>query len=149
MTELDELYHDLILDHSRSPRNYGLMNDASHSAEGYNPLCGDHFSVFLDIQAGKIERAGFDGQGCAISTSSASLMTETVRGLTPAGAEVLFTRVHALVTGQGEAEDAEDLGKLQAFQGVRNFPLRCKCATLAWHTLRAALRCEAEPVSTE
>lgn len=149
MNELDELYQDLILDHSRSPRNYGVLADANHHAEGYNPLCGDHFSVFLDIQGGKIAHAGFDGHGCAISTSSASLMTEAVRGLTPAEAEALFSRVHALVTGQGEAEDAEDLGKLEAFQGVRNFPLRVKCATLAWHTLRAALRGEAEPVSTE
>jgi nitrogen fixation NifU-like protein len=149
MNELDELYQDMILDHSKSPRNFGPLATATSSAEGYNPLCGDHFSVFLDMKDGHIREARFEGHGCAISTSSASLMTEAVRGKSSADAERLFDAVHAMVTGQPEPADAPDLGKLEAFHGVQNFPLRVKCATLAWHTLKAALRGDPETVSTE
>jgi nitrogen fixation NifU-like protein len=148
MSELDDLYQEVILDHSKSPRNYGKPAAHSHEAEGYNPLCGDHFSVFVDVRDGTIAKAAFTGTGCAISTSSASLMTEAVKGMTPAQAEALFDRVHDLVTGHAEP-GAEDLGKLEAFAGVQNVPLRVKCATLAWHTLKAALRGNGETVSTE
>jgi nitrogen fixation NifU-like protein len=148
-TELDELYQDLILDHSKSPRNFGHLQGARCKAEGYNPLCGDHFSVFLDVKDGVIDRAAFHGTGCAISTSSASLMTEALRGLSVDDASALFDRVHALVTGKDDPGTGPDLGKLEAFHGVRNFPMRVKCATLAWHTMKAALAGNPETVSTE
>jgi nitrogen fixation NifU-like protein len=147
VSDLDDLYQELILDHGRRPRNHGRLPGADHSAEGWNPLCGDHFHVDLALRDGRVADIRFDGSGCAISTSSASLMTEAVRGLTVAEAELLFDRVHALVTGTAESDG--ELGKLEAFAGVRNFPLRVKCATLAWHTLRAALRGDSNPVSTE
>lgn len=148
MTELDELYQELILDHSKSPRNFGPLPAPRCEAEGYNPLCGDHFTVFLTVAQGAIEKAAFQGSGCAISTSSASLMTEALRGLSVNEATALFERVHALVTGR-EDPGGPELGKLLAFQGVRNFPMRVKCATLAWHTMKAALAGTSEPVSTE
>lgn len=148
MNELDELYQDVILHHSKSPRNYGKMDNATCCAEGFNPLCGDHFSVFAEVHDGTVEKVTFQGAGCAISTSSASLMTEAVRGRSVTDAEALFDRVHALMTGVADP-GGPDLGKLEAFAGVQNFPMRVKCATLAWHTLKAALRGDAEPVSTE
>jgi nitrogen fixation NifU-like protein len=148
MSDLDDLYQELIIDHSRSPRNFGRL-DTVHHAEGYNPLCGDHFDVFVDVVNGRIAKAAFQGTGCAISTSSASLMTEAIKGLTVGEAEQLFDRVHALVTGHDDPGTGPELGKLEAFGGVQNFPLRVKCATLAWHTLKAALKGEEEPVSTE
>jgi len=146
--ELADLYQDLIRDHSKSPRNYGRMADCSAEAEGYNPLCGDHFSVFLKVDGGKIVGIQFEGEGCAISTSSASLMTESVRGLSKEEVGPLFDRVHALMTGHADP-GGPDLGKLEAFSGVQNFPMRVKCATLAWHTLKAALSGSGEPVTTE
>lgn len=148
MSDLDDLYQDIILDHSKSPRNYGKLASCNHEAEGYNPLCGDHFSVYLEMTGDRIDRAAFSGTGCAISTSSASLMTERLKGLTAAEAERLFDRVHALVTGHDDP-GGPDLEKLEAFAGVQNFPLRVKCATLAWHTMKAALRGQKETVSTE
>lgn len=148
MSELDDLYQEIIIDHSKSPRNFGPIAAATHQAEGYNPLCGDHFRVYLDVRDGVVHGARFDGAGCAISTSSASLMTEAVRGMPVAEAEALFERVRALVTGVADP-GGPDLGKLEAFAGVKNFPMRVKCATLAWHTLKAALHQEPEPVSTE
>lgn len=148
MSDLDDLYQEVIIDHSKSPRNFGPIDGATHRAEGYNPLCGDHFTIYLNLRDGKVERAAFSGNGCAISTSSASLMTEAVRGLPTEEALALFDRVHALATGQDDP-GGPDLGKLEAFAGVQNFPMRVKCATLAWHTLKAAVRNEAEPVCTE
>ena len=148
MSELRELYQELILEHSRKPRNYRVPDTANHKAEGYNPLCGDHFTVYVDVQDGAIHDVGFQGSGCAISKASASMMTQTLKGKTTAEAESIFSRFHELVTGNSNG-GGEDLGKLAVFAGVSEFPLRVKCATLAWHALRAALRGEQEAVSTE
>ena len=148
MSELRELYQELILEHSRKPRNYRALESANHKAEGFNPLCGDHFTVYLDLEDGAIKDIGFHGSGCAISKASASMMTQTLKGKTAAEAEEVFTRFHDLVTGNGSGNE-EGLGKLAVFAGVSEFPLRVKCATLAWHALRAALHGEQEAVSTE
>ena len=145
---LRELYQDVILDHSRHPRHYGVLDHASHKAEGYNPLCGDRVTVRLKTRDGVIDDVRFEGRGCAISIASASLMTEALRGRTEADAATMFARFHALVTGQESAPDAS-LGKLEALGGVAEFPTRVKCAMLPWHALQAALRREAQPVSTE
>jgi nitrogen fixation NifU-like protein len=147
MSELRELYQETILEHSRKPRNFGILETANHKAEGYNPLCGDHYTVFLDVKDGAIQNLSFEGSGCAISKASASMMTQSLKGKTTAEAEALFTKFHDLVTGHGDS--AEEMGKLAVFGGVSEFPLRVKCATLAWHTLRAALRGEQQAVSTE
>lgn len=138
MYDLGDLYQELILDHNARPHNFGELAQATHKAEGYNPLCGDHVTVYLTLDAGTIRDVRFSGNGCAISKASASLMTDQLKGKTPAQAEELFGRFHALVTGDG-SDDGATLGKLAAFAGVREFPMRVKCATLAWHTLRAAL----------
>ena len=148
MTELSDLYQELILDHGRRPRNFGEPDEAERTAEGFNPLCGDPCRVFLDVADGRLESVRFDGQGCAISTASASLMTEAVKGLTLEEAKALFTRLHDLVTKESPEADSR-LGKLAAFAGVRSFPLRVKCATLAWHTLLAAIENRGAPVTTE
>lgn len=148
MDELQELYQQIVLEHYRNPRNYGELPEATHRAEGYNPLCGDRLEVTLRVQEGAIEEIRFRGSGCAISQASASVMTTLVRGKSLAEAEELFERFHELVTGTG-AVDLEQLGVLAAFAGVREFPARVKCATLAWHTLRAALQQRQEPVTTE
>jgi nitrogen fixation NifU-like protein len=148
MSELRELYQEVILEHSKKPRNYRALEEANHKAEGFNPLCGDHFTVYLDLKDGAINDIGFQGSGCAISKASASMMTQTLKGKTTAEAEDVFNRFHDLVTGHG-AGNEEALGKLAVFAGVSEFPLRVKCATLAWHALRAALRGEAQAVSTE
>ncbi|HKD78959.1 MAG TPA: SUF system NifU family Fe-S cluster assembly protein [Candidatus Angelobacter sp.] len=148
MSELRELYQEVILEHSKKPRNYRALEGANHRAEGYNPLCGDHFTVYLDLKDGAISDIGFQGSGCAISKASASMMTQTLKGKTAAEAESIFTRFHDLVTGQTTGNQ-EELGKLAVFAGVSEFPLRVKCATLAWHALRAALRGEEQAVSTE
>jgi nitrogen fixation protein NifU and related proteins len=145
--ELRDLYQEVILEHSKKPRNYGLLESANHKAEGYNPLCGDHYTIFLNLEDGKISDIAFQGAGCAISKASASMMTQAVKGKSPADAEALFTRFHDLVTGQGG--DADSLGKLAVFAGVSEYPLRVKCATLAWHAMRAALKGEEQAVSTE
>src|SRR5215467_8783586 len=146
--ELRELYQEVILEHSKKPRNYRALETANHKAEGFNPLCGDHFTVYLDLKDGAISDIGFQGSGCAISKASASMMTQTLKGKTTAEAEEIFTRFHDLVTGQASG-NGENLGKLTVFAGVSEFPLRVKCATLAWHALRAAIRGENEAVSTE
>lgn len=148
MSDLRNLYQEVVVDHSRSPRNFGRLAAANRSAEGFNPLCGDRLTLYLRISDGVIEDAGFDGSGCAISTASASLMTEALKGKTEAQARALFSGFHALVTGEpGEA--GVPLGKLEVLAGVREFPARVKCATLAWHTMQAALENRAKPVSTE
>jgi nitrogen fixation NifU-like protein len=146
MSELRELYQEVILEHSKHPRNFRALDAASHKAEGFNPLCGDHFTVYVDLQNGAIHDIAFQGAGCAISKASASIMTQSLKGKSAGEAEALFTRFHDLVTGQG---NGDEMGKLAAFSGVSEFPLRVKCATLAWHALRAALRGDQEAVSTE
>ncbi len=134
---LQELYGEIILDHNRRPRNFGRLAGASHSAVGHNPLCGDRVTVDLRVADGRIQEIAFEGVGCAISTASASMMTEALRGKSPAEARELFARFHALVTGA--EHDASEMGKLEAFAGVGEFPMRVKCATLAWHALQSAL----------
>ena len=150
MSDLGELYQELIVDHSRRPRNFRKIEGAKHQAEGYNPLCGDKVTIYLKLKDGVVQEIGFQGSGCAISTASASLMTEKSKGKTPAETEALFDVFHKLVT-EGPAEEAgtSQLGKLAAFSGVCEYPARVKCATLAWLTLRAALQGSAEAVSTE
>jgi nitrogen fixation protein NifU and related proteins len=149
--ELNELYRDVILDHNRRPRNFGPLEPADASAEGVNPLCGDRLTLRLKLGADKIDEIRFEGEGCAISTASASLMTEAVKGKTRAEALQLFERVHGLLTD--DAVSGEDLGKLAALSGVREYPARVKCASLCWHTLASALQSSdpsrAPAVSTE
>jgi len=148
MSELRELYQEVILEHSRKPRNFRAPENANHKAEGFNPLCGDHFTVYVELQDGAIKDIGFQGSGCAISKASASMMTQSLKGKSAMEAEELFTRFHDVVTGHAEGTE-ENLGKLAVFAGVSEFPLRVKCATLAWHALRAALQGKQEAVSTE
>ncbi|MDC0713546.1 SUF system NifU family Fe-S cluster assembly protein [Stigmatella sp. ncwal1] len=148
-SELRDLYQEVVLDHGKRPRNFRAVEGANHRAEGFNPLCGDQLTVALKVEEGVIRDIGFQGQGCAISRASASLMTGAVKDKTCEEAELLFARVHQLVT-EGPAEvDTEALGKLTVLSGVSEFPARVKCASLAWHTLRAALHGAPEPVSTE
>ncbi len=150
MSELRDLYQEVLLDHSKRPRNFGVLEDADHQAVGHNPLCGDKVVVYLRMEGDRIADIRFHGQGCAVSQASASMMTESVKGKTRAEAEVLFERFHELLTGTGsDASEASELGKLAIFAGVRKYPVRVKCATLAWHTLRAALEHKMETVSTE
>jgi len=150
MSELDELYQQLILDHYRRPRNRRTLPQPDRTAEGYNPLCGDHVTVFLKMDSGVVKEVTFEGSGCAISTASASLMTEALKGKTLAEARAIFRRFHGLVTGQPqEPPTGPGLGKLEVFSGVRKYPARVKCATLAWHTLDAALENRGDVVSTE
>jgi nitrogen fixation NifU-like protein len=148
MSDLRELYQDVILEHSKAPRNFRELPKANHKAEGYNPLCGDHFTVYLDLEGDKIQDVSFQGSGCAISKASASMMTQSVKGKSKEEAEKLFERFHLLVTG-AERGDPESLGKLAVFAGVSEFPVRVKCATLAWHTLEAALEGKQDSVTTE
>jgi nitrogen fixation protein NifU and related proteins len=148
MADLRELYQEVILEHSKSPRNYRELPAASRTAEGYNPLCGDHFTLYLNLEDDAIRDITFQGSGCAISKASASMMTQSVKGKTAQEAEKLFESFHKLVTGHGNGNQAE-LGKLAVFSGVSEFPVRVKCATLAWHALRAALEGKGEAVSTE
>lgn len=147
MQELRELYQETILEHSRKPRNFGELASASHKAEGYNPLCGDHYTIFVNVKDGAIDDLKFSGAGCAISKASASMMTQSLKGKTESEAEEIFSRFHNLVTGHQNGTD--NLGKLAVFSGVSEFPLRVKCATLAWHAMRAALRGDQQAVSTE
>ncbi len=149
MDELRELYQEVILDHGRRPRNKGALPEANHTAEGHNPLCGDEVIIRVTVDDGVVQRAMFEGTGCAISTAAASTLTEAISGKTVAEVEALFGQFHDMVTGKAVRSDGEELGKLCVFQGVAEFPLRVKCATLAWHTLRAALSDNAEPVTTE
>lgn len=149
MSELRELYQTMILDHYKKPRNFGRPAGARLRAVGDNPLCGDRITVYVGVdEQGVVREIGFEGSGCAISTASASMMTELVKGRPAGEVRELFARFHGVVTGEQKG-DPEVLGKLAVFAGVREFPLRVKCATLAWHTLRAALAGEAETVTTE
>jgi nitrogen fixation protein NifU and related proteins len=146
MADLRELYQEVILEHSKTPRNFKQPAAVNRSAEGYNPLCGDHFTVYLDMEGDSIRDIGFKGSGCAISKASASMMTQIVKGKSKQEASALFDQFHKLVTG---SDDKADLGKLAVFSGVSEFPTRVKCATLAWHTLQAALAGQHDAVSTE
>jgi len=148
MSDLRDLYQEVILDHTRKPRNFGVPAAANRRAEGHNPLCGDRVTVFLEVADGRIRDIAFQGAGCAISTASASLMTEALKGLSVGEARDLFRGFHEMVT-KGAPEGAQDLGKLAVFTGVREYPMRVKCATLAWHTLQAALDQQDRPVATE
>lgn len=148
MSELRELYQEVILDHHKKPRNFRKLEGECRQIEGYNPLCGDKFTVFLKVDGEVIRDVSFQGSGCAISTASASLMTESLKGKTKAEAEAIFHSFHHLVTGASQPDDAP-LGKLAVFAGVREFPVRVKCATLAWHTLHAALAGGSKTVTTE
>ncbi len=148
MSDLRELYQEVILDHHRRPRNQRRLEDANRKAEGFNPLCGDKIHLYLHVEDGVVRDIGFEGSGCAISTASASMMTEMLKGRTEAEAEALFEMFHDLVTGKSDPDPAR-LGKLDVFTGVRDYPVRVKCASLAWHTLRAALQGSLETVATE
>jgi nitrogen fixation NifU-like protein len=146
---IDELYQEILLDHYRRPRNFGPLPGADREADGHNPLCGDRVHVRVRLDGDRLAEIRFEGSGCAISTASASMMTEAVRGRTRAEVRERFERFRALVTGEGAAPAAEELGELAALAGVRAFPMRIKCATLAWHTLRAALDAAGAQVTTE
>lgn len=147
MSELSDLYQEVILDHNRKPRNFHGLEDANHTAEGYNPLCGDRLTLYLKVDNGVIADVAFQGSGCAISKASASMMTDALKGKTVAEAQALFDRFHRMVTTAPD-QPVENLGKLSALAGVREFPVRVKCASLAWHTLKAALE-KQQNVSTE
>jgi nitrogen fixation NifU-like protein len=148
MADLRDLYQEVILEHSKHPRNYRELPQATHQAEGYNPLCGDHFKVFVDVEDGRIRDVAFQGSGCAISKASASMMTQAVKGKSTGEVSELFEKFHRLVTGKNGLQ-SEQLGKLAVFAGISEFPVRVKCASLAWHALRAALDRQQQPVSTE
>lgn len=148
--ELRDLYQEVIVDHGKRPRNFRVLEDATHTAEGFNPLCGDQLRIYLRLADGVIADVAFQGAGCAISQASASLLTLAVKGRTPQQALALFARVHALLTeGPGDKVAAAELGKLAVLAGVWEFPVRVKCASLAWHTLRSALEGGDAPVTTE
>lgn len=147
--ELRELYQEVIFDHNRNPRNCHAMEHANRKVEGYNPLCGDRLTLYLDVQDDIIQDASFEGSGCAISTASVSLMTEMVKGKTQNEARQMFDTFHKITTGGDDTIDLEELGKLRVLAGVRDYPARVKCATLAWHTLEAAIENKEETVSTE
>ncbi len=148
MAELDELYQEVILDHNKSPRNFRTIATANRKAEGYNPLCGDHVTVFLEIDNGVIKDISFQGSGCAISKASASMMTTELKGKSEKAANELFQDVHKMLTGEADSK-AASLGKLAILSGVCKFPARVKCASLAWHTVVSALKGETRPASTE
>ena len=149
MTGLRELYQEVILDHNKHPRNYGEIDGADCQADGYNPLCGDRLVVYLKVREGKITEVAFVGSGCAISKASASLMTDAVKGLSLSAAKELFDQFHTMITNKAETDFSEELGKLAVLAGVRDYPTRIKCASLAWHTLRSALDNNKGSVSTE
>ena len=150
MFDLKDLYQEVIIDHNRSPRNFGKIENADKVLEGFNPLCGDHLKLYLNMEDGRIADIRFDGSGCAISVASASLMTEAMKGRTVSEAEAIFDNFHELVAGDETRVDYDKLGKLAAIAGVREYPTRVKCATLCWHTLHSALSGEADStVSTE
>ncbi|NLH98077.1 MAG: SUF system NifU family Fe-S cluster assembly protein [Chthonomonadales bacterium] len=150
MSELRELYQEIILDHNKRPRNFRVLESADHRAVGHNPLCGDQISVFVELDGDVIRDVSFEGAGCAISKASASMMTEAVKGKTRAEVQQLFDEFHAMVTSSPDTlPDVDKIGKLAAFAGVCEFPARVKCASLAWHTLQAAINGASHPVSTE
>lgn len=153
-SELRELYQEVILDHGRTPRNFHKPDGANHHAHGHNPLCGDKITVHLKVKGDTVEDVGFEGSGCAISMASSSLMTEVLKGKPVAEVHALFHRFHDLITGshdssEDEKVDPDDLERLMVLSGVREYPMRVKCATLAWHTMEAAIQGEADKVSTE
>jgi len=149
MSELSELYQQVILDHNKKPRNFHKLENANRRADGYNPLCGDQLNVYLHVEGDQVQDVSFEGSGCAISKASASMMTQAVKGKTRAEAETLFKEFHRMATGElDEENEPNHLGKLKIFAGVRDFPARVKCATLSWHTMQAALNDQTE-VSTE
>jgi len=148
-TELDDLYQEVILDHGRRPRNFRIIQGADRVAEGLNPLCGDHFKLYLKLEGDRIQDIAFEGSGCAISKASASLMTSALKGKTVAEAERMFERFHSLVTEGPAHVELSELGKLAALSGVCEFPARVKCASLVWHALDSALHRESQVVSTE
>jgi nitrogen fixation NifU-like protein len=150
MSELRALYQEIILDHNKNPRNFKRLEDANRTVEGYNPLCGDHYTLFLKVEGDIIRDIAFQGSGCAISKASASVMTSIVKGKTKEEAEKLFQTFHKLVTGELAGNvSLDELGKLAAFAGVSEFPARVKCASLPWHTMRSALEAKSKTVSTE
>ncbi len=151
MSELTDLYQEVILDHNKAPRNFGVLENADRTADGHNPLCGDMLRVSLVLEGDVVQDIRFEGSGCAISKASASIMTEAVKGKRVAEVEALFEGFHELMTGDPsvKGEAGAELGKLAVFEGVREFPVRVKCATLAWHTLEAALREDGKVASTE
>jgi nitrogen fixation NifU-like protein len=154
MAELNELYQQVILDHNKKPRNYKRLETANRRQEGYNPLCGDQITLYLQMEGDLIKDVGFQGSGCAISKASASMMTAAIKGKTKEEAEVMFNEFHRMVKGDLDAETEQNhLGRLKIFAGVREYPARVKCASLSWHTLRAAIEQEsedrAESISTE
>jgi nitrogen fixation NifU-like protein len=150
MSDLRELYQEVILDHNRRPRNFRALDPPSQKAEGFNPLCGDKITVYLRVQNGVIEDVSFEGSGCAISKASASLMTDALKGRSLGDANVMFEAFHRMVTAPVDAPvDTGHLDKLVVFAGVREYPVRVKCASLAWHTLRAALEAKEDVISTE
>ena len=150
MSDMRDLYQEFILDHHKKPRNYGHLDDANRESEGYNPLCGDRITIYLMVDGDTISEVAWEGSGCAICTASASVMTEALKGKTIDNAEELFGKFHDLVTGDPcETPETDGLGKLAVFFGVREFPVRIKCATLPWYTLQAALRKKKTPASTE
>ena len=150
MPDLNDIYREVILDHSKNPRNRRAIPGNCHTADGNNPLCGDRITMYLVLDGDVIRDLSFEGDGCAISVSSASMMTEHLKGKTVEEAEEIFGKFHEMLTGDTESEEiASGIGKLAAFHGVRQFPIRVKCATLAWHTLRAALIGSGESVTTE
>lgn len=149
ISEIGELYQEVIIDHSRRPRNFRVLEGADRKAEGYNPLCGDRLILYLKMDGERISDISFQGSGCAISTASASIMTSELKGKTVAEAEEIFEKFHQMVTGASNPDWEEELGKLSAFSGVSQFPVRVKCASLCWHTLKAALEKKKETVSTE
>lgn len=149
MSDLRELYQQVILDHNKNPRNFHEMADATSKVDGYNPLCGDHYTIFLKVDGDTIREVSFTGSGCAISKASASVMSSTIKGKSKEEVDSLFETFHRLVTGDASGLSAADLGRLAAFSGVSEFPARVKCATLAWHTLRSAIEGNQEKVTTE
>jgi nitrogen fixation NifU-like protein len=150
MSELSELYQEVILDHNKSPRNFRKLEGANRTAEGYNPLCGDQITLYIQLEDGMIKDISFQGSGCAISKASASMMTSSLKGKTEGEAKTLFEKVHKMLTGEkGAGDDSQELGKLAILSGVCHFPSRVKCASLSWHTLQAALKEEGEVASTE
>jgi len=147
--DLRELYQEVILDHNKRPRNFRVPDPSNRKAEGYNPLCGDKITIFLYVEGDVIKDLGFQGTGCAISKASASLMTDALKGKTLAQANEMFDKFHHLVTSPSTAAETDELGKLAVLGGVREYPMRVKCASLAWHTLKAAMQAEHDVVSTE
>ena len=149
MFDLKDLYQEVIVDHNKSPRNFGKLENATSTLEGHNPLCGDHLTLHMQIKDDRIEDISFDGAGCAISIASASLMTEAMKGKTKQEAQAIFEDFHELLIDKEKEIEFDKMGKLAALAGVREYPTRVKCATLCWHTLNSALEGESEPISTE